>query len=433
MRIRRELALLSFLGLVACGSGGTHVTFNGSESSGSAPEAAVDVHLQYLFTTQASYGELSAFGEKVIAHTWVDGDDNDTITVVDQDGNDIESHQAKRIRHMSADPVTGSVAFFSFSDFSVNYLESVSGAGWSIPLSDSLQLNLTAVHGTDVVISGYASEPTSVRCSSKVKGTFLARFRGGKCIEAWSPFPAVKDDKGEDTYPGILAMTFGPDGSLALGGVFDTSMDAGGQPFNSAGSSDMFVTVLEQDGSFRFTKVAGSDDSDTIRSMAWSGDGSKVFVGGTSSSDLDFGDGKRRTHNGDGFLSAFDATTGEHLWAATLGDTGRSIGDYTRSELRVGGVDGNRVVVNVSNCQGDNDTVVLESGSPGSHPTCIGAFNTDSGDRLYMMRIGPKLPYTETLAGNGGFWLASSFEGRPDFGNGKVTGGHDVFARYVFR
>ncbi|AKU98966.1 hypothetical protein AKJ09_05630 [Labilithrix luteola] len=421
MRIRRALALLSFLGLAACESGGTHATLNGSNGSGSA--ASESAHLKYIITTDASYTELSRFGDNVIANARTA--DGNLIAVVDQNGNDIETRPVDNLHALTADPVAGTVAFVS--GHGINFLESVSGTGWSVPLPDSVALSAIAVHDGDVVIAASADTPTTIGCTSNARGLVLARYRDGRCVGIWAPFGLAQsvDPKHTDVF--IRRMKFGPDGSLALAGVFGPSMKVGDQAFNSAGGDDMFVTVLEPGGMPRFTRVAGNSSGETISSLSWNPEGTKLYLSGQSTSDLDFGDGERRNGTGSAFLSSFDATTGAHLWSV-------SPSTVSDSAILVGGVDEGRVMISMSHCYSHNDgTVVLPSDASNGYATCIGAFDANSGDRLYMMQLGPELSNTETLAGPDGFWLSTSFKGRPDFGNGKVSGGHDVFARYVFR
>lgn len=420
MRIRRELALLSFLGLVACGSGGTHVTFNGSEPDGSEGSPSLNAHMEYQLTTDATYFSLLPFGDNLIVNAT-----GEAIVVVDPDGNDIESRAAEGLYGLSADPIAGSVAFFDKSG--INFLESVSGTGWSVALPKSLELYKNAVQGGDVVIAGRAEEPTSIGCSSDAHGVFLARYRGKRCIDIWSP---VRIDQGaadpDHTPISITAMSFAPDGSLALGGWFRRQLFTDSQVFNSAGADDIFLTVLEPDGSVRFTRVAGDNGIDRLGSLAWNADGTKVFVGGMSASKMDFGDGEKAEGDGDGFVSSFDANSGAHLWNTTVW------GSDNPETLALGGVDQDRVLVSAPSCREQDLSVRLPSDTTGK-TTCIGALDTNTGAKLYMMELGPSLWNTKVLGGNGGFWLATSFEGRPDFGNGKVAGGHEVFARYVFR
>jgi hypothetical protein len=84
-----------------------------------------------------------------------------------------------------------------------------------------------------------------------------------------------------------LATAIGADGSLFLGGRFSGTADfdpTGGIDYRSStadatGTHDCFITKLNADGSYAWTRTFGGDDEDSVAALAVAADGSLVATG----------------------------------------------------------------------------------------------------------------------------------------------------------
>ncbi len=113
-------------------------------------------------------------------------------------------------------------------------------------------------------------------------------------------------DEGTQMAAAVAAM---PDGAIALSGSFMSTIDLGGGPLASgADTSDVFVAVLEQDGSHRFSTDAGDDAYQYAHGLAVAPDGTIAICGEFEGSIAIAG-------------ASFDADVGD-LFVATFGPDG---------------------------------------------------------------------------------------------------------------
>jgi hypothetical protein len=110
-------------------------------------------------------------------------------------------------------------------------------------------------------------------------------------------------------------------GNIVLAGSFESAMDLGGGPLQSAGSFDYFLAKLGPDGAHLFSKRFGDGEyqssSDLGLSVSASGD---AALAGNLEGAVDFGGGALVSVGlNDSFIAGFGAT-GDHLFSKRFGD-----------------------------------------------------------------------------------------------------------------
>jgi hypothetical protein len=68
-------------------------------------------------------------------------------------------------------------------------------------------------------------------------------------------------------------------GDLVFGGIFDETVDIAGMQLVSAGNSDGYLAALSSDGTGRWTAQLGGPDSERVIDVARGPDGSVAMVG----------------------------------------------------------------------------------------------------------------------------------------------------------
>lgn len=213
----------------------------------------------------------------------------------------------------------GSDIFLAKFDSSGNHLWSrvYGGAGYEVPFAIALDAaggivltgrftgtgnfggsNLTAVDAMDAFVARYASDGS----------------------HAWSAaFGGTGDDIGLD----IAAFD---EGSVAVVGEFDTSINFGLGALTSAGGADVFLVRFTSAGGAVFSRSFGNTGEDEGRAVAIDR-GNTVYLGGSARVSIDFGGGVLTCAGyTDAFLAAFDKG-GAHQWSALFGDSGYQFGE----------------------------------------------------------------------------------------------------------
>jgi len=110
------------------------------------------------------------------------------------------------------------------------------------------------------------------------------------------------------------------DGNILLTGMFDGSIDLGGDTLTSAGTKDVFLAKLNRDGGHIWSKKFGDGTNQIGQSVAVDAHGN-VALCGSFEGTLNFGSGEL-TSGGktDIFVATFDAT-GKRRWDKRFGDT----------------------------------------------------------------------------------------------------------------
>jgi len=150
--------------------------------------------------------------------------------------------------------------------------------------------------------------------SAGLADIFVARFASDGS-HLWSKgFGGTSNDRG------LGIAVHGSD--LVLTGHFGATVDFGGEPLTSAGSSDILVAKLSAgDGSHRWSKRFGSPTSDGGAGVAIDADGN-VLVTGVFRATVNFGGGPLEAQAGKfaTFVAKFDAA-GSHRWSDGFGGT----------------------------------------------------------------------------------------------------------------
>jgi hypothetical protein len=108
-------------------------------------------------------------------------------------------------------------------------------------------------------------------------------------------------------------------GNVLFTGSFTGSVDFGTGPLNSAGGDDIFVAKLDTNGFPLWSRSFGGTGNQDGASLAVDSFGN-VFVTGSFSESVDFGDGELKSMgSNDIFIAKLDAS-GNHLWSKRFGD-----------------------------------------------------------------------------------------------------------------
>ncbi|HEX8791055.1 MAG TPA: hypothetical protein VF765_08875 [Polyangiaceae bacterium] len=146
---------------------------------------------------------------------------------------------------------------------------------------------------------------------------------------------------GGASYGTLVGIASGGDGSIALCGAYQGTIDLGGGPLPAAqGTFDAFVAKLDPGGTLVFAQHLGGTDTDLAQGVAVGPQG-EVGVIGTFAGTGTFG-GSAVTSAGDSdvFASAF-GPTGTALWTKTYGspghDDGRAVAFDPSGDVVLGG------------------------------------------------------------------------------------------------
>jgi hypothetical protein len=155
-------------------------------------------------------------------------------------------------------------------------------------------------------------------------------------------------------------------GGPLLVGDFAGSIDFGGGALSSAGGSDIFIAALDGSGAHRWSKRFGDADSQVARGVAVDGLGN-VWMTGAISGSVDFGNG---TQTGAGakdvFLASFDSI-GNPLWSRTFGDLKQQVG--------------------MSLAAGADGTVLMTGEFSGSVDFGTGPLTSQSGNSTFLAKF----------------------------------------------
>lgn len=116
-------------------------------------------------------------------------------------------------------------------------------------------------------------------------------------------------------------------------GSFEGTIDPGGGPLVSAGSTDAFVAVFEPDGTHIWSRRFGGTGADAAYGVAaeahYLGGGNWIYeytVTGSFEDTVNFGGNDLVSAGGsDGFVVRLDGA-GSHLWSTRFGDAGNDVG-----------------------------------------------------------------------------------------------------------
>ncbi len=215
-------------------------------------------------------------------------------------------------------------------------------------------------------------------------------------------------------------------GEVAVTGYFWDSIDLGGGPLNSVGSSDIFVARYNAAGGHVWSKSLGQAEIDGGQSVVIDESGAVVLTGYFSGT-VDFGGGPLVSNGSTDIYLVKYGPTGAHLWSVTygssLGDGGIDVAFGPAGDLFLTGYLSGTTDFGGGPVSGPGgaDIFLARMGGDGSHIWSVaqGGTGTDTGWKLAVA--------------DSGVVLTGYFTGTADFGGGPHTsaGGADVFlARY---
>jgi hypothetical protein len=118
----------------------------------------------------------------------------------------------------------------------------------------------------------------------------------------------------------VSALAVDDNGNIVIAGSFQGTVDFGGNPMTSTGTSDLFLARLNAIGGHLFSKHFVHSGSGSLLRAAVDANGNIVLGGGFSDS-FDVGGGSLVSAGGtDLFIAKFD-TSGKHMWSGRFGGT----------------------------------------------------------------------------------------------------------------
>jgi len=208
--------------------------------------------------------------------------------------------------------------------------------------------------------------------------------------------------------------------TVACTGYTSGSIDFGGGTLTSAGGTDVFLGVLEADGSHRFSRVFGDAGAQGGMGLALDPAGGVVLAAGAEST-IDFGGGVLTAAGGDLCLAAFDAS-GVHQWSWSRTGTFTSgsgilftldVAVSGTGDIAVGGLFRNTTDLGggMLTSNGSGDVFVARYDANGSHLSSL-TFGGNATDGVFGV----------SFDGDGNLAIAGTFlSSSVDFGGGPLT------------
>jgi len=268
--------------------------------------------------------------------------------------------------------------------------------------------------------SGTATVGTTVLTSAGSADIFLAKWDAdGNFLWAQS-VGGTGYDRGD-------ALAVGPDGSIAITGWYNGTVDfdpgAGVTNFTSSGGDDIFVCKFNAAGGFLWAQAVGGIGADHGKSVAFGPDGS-VSVAGYFSDTVDFDPGAGSvsyTSAGgtDAFVAQFD-TAGSLAWANAFGGANSDVA-YGVNVASDGSVFSTGYFVGTVDFNPGSDTSNLISA--GGSDVFVSKL-TSAGAYGWARRIGgasSDFGYGIELESDGSLYLSGQFQDTVDFDPGSGT------------
>jgi hypothetical protein len=198
-------------------------------------------------------------------------------------------------------------------------------------------VNAVADRDGNVIVGGRFLGPTEIggqMYDSSTGAAFVAKLDGNGDL-LWSK---VLNSKASDALPVITGLVASNDGSVALSGIFDNTIDFGNGPLESEGSEDSFLVKLASDGAVVWTaQMSGSNGDQDAYGLAAGAEGSLIVVGRFES---------KMSLSG----AALEALDGRDGWAAKYSKDGklawiRQFGGMGDQQAEIGGTDSSGDIV----------------------------------------------------------------------------------------
>jgi hypothetical protein len=245
---------------------------------------------------------------------------------------------------------------------------------------------------------------------------FLAKYSPTGQLVWANRFGDVGSDNG-------YAIAVDATDNIFLTGAFSGTVDFGGGPLTSMGSSDIVLAKYSSSGQHVWSKQFGDSGQDVGYSIATDPSGN-VALTGYFQGTVNFGGGPTTSYGSlDTFVAKFSAT-GAHLWSFGLGGTNADEGFDIAMDA------GGNVVI-VGAFQGSADFGSGQLDSAGKWDAVVAKFSA-AGVPLWSKRLGgtgDDICYSVSIDGGGNIFAAGYFESTANLGGGSVTaiGDPDAF------
>jgi uncharacterized protein (AIM24 family) len=240
----------------------------------------------------------------------------------------------------------------------------------------------------DVVVTGSCANRVdfgdgNVTSSFGGYDIFVAKYSGVDGSLLWAKrFGGIYDDYG-------YGVAVDSSDNIIVTGFFMEQVNFGGGALNSAGGGDIFVAKFSSSGTHIWSKRLGGVNSDAGYSVGVDDNGNVVVVGWFAGT-VDFGGGPLTSVGSsyDIFVARYSGTDGNHLWSKRLGSTGAdyangvamdSNGNITVTGVFEGTVDfGGGGLTSAGGC----DIFLAKYSASGVHlwSKRFGSTSTDDGD-----------------------------------------------------
>ncbi|HHH27539.1 MAG TPA: hypothetical protein ENK57_04200, partial [Polyangiaceae bacterium] len=299
---------------------------------------------------------------------------------------------------------------------------------WSVDIGGTSGERASSVASSAdrVLVGGHFNGNLTIGADEQMSGSanralFVAALMPDDGAEDWV---VSFGDSGESSLLTIAVH----DGSNVIGaGDIDGAITFDTLPtLTASGGGDALIFALDAMGTPLWAKSAGGAGDDFARGLAVIGD--VVYVSGWAKEDLDLGctDTVTTDGDGDGWVAALDATTGDCQWLMHLPAEGEA-------RARALATDGERLFVGVDFEQ----TLTLPNGevltSAGDLDIAIFAMTLDR-EVIWSRQFGDDAKqdiFVATADGAGGVVIGGAATGTPDLGEGNIVSqdvGEDAYA-----
>lgn len=240
---------------------------------------------------------------------------------------------------------------------------------------------------------------------------FVAKFAASGAHQWSKRFGGTDSDAG-------TSVAFDGAGNVFVTGNFRLTTDFGGTSFTSAGESDIFVAKYDAAGNHLWSKAFGNPDLDEAMGISVDGADS-VAVTGSFGSTIDFGGGPLTSLGSTDIFAVKLDENGNHVWSARFGDTdldngvgvvANRLGEFVLTGSFRGSVDfGGGALMSA----GSGDVFVAKYDAAGNHLWSMrfGDVSGDSGQGLSLNSTG-------NVFVTGSFVGTVDFDGTPLTGAG---------------
>ncbi|UCG51024.1 MAG: T9SS type A sorting domain-containing protein [Candidatus Latescibacterota bacterium] len=204
-------------------------------------------------------------------------------------------------------------------------------------------------------------------------------------------------------------------GNVIVTGGFGGTVNFGGGPLSSGGSSDIFVAKFGSNGTHIWSQSFGDSSWQEARSVAVDGTGNVIITGGFGGT-VNFGGGPLSSGGASDVFAAKFGPSGTHIWSQNFGDTNDQLGTSVA-------VDGTEKVIITGAFWGTVDFGGGPLSSGGSTDIFVAKFGPN-GTHIWSQSFGSTDDQWTTgvaVDDSGNVVIAGSFRNIVDFGGGLLV------------